>query len=396
MSRAHAVSSPRMSRAARAGSGAAVMGRPTTRKCAPARDAAAGVAMRDWSSAALPAGLTPGVAMIHRGPRLRRMAATSWGDATFPSRPASRARAHRCSTWPSTEDATPSSRESAARSRLVSTVTARTSGRRTASSFAADAAASAAAFIMARPPEACTLNMNTPSRVASRAAPATVLGMSWNFRSRKTSAPRFRTTSTAAGPAAVKSCEPILKWRTRPSSRSISCSAWPSVSTSRATIKRSRRSRGAMVLLQRLDGDLALQQRLDAADGRLGAVHGRVVGNVLGHGGAADEVGVLPRPPVLGRVEYEGDVAALHQIDDVWPVALRHLVNGLDDHALTLEQLGRARGCDEREAHLGEALGEGEQRALVAVLDGQEDLSGRGERSAGRDLRLDVGLAEVA
>ena len=63
---------------------------------------------------------------------------------------------------------------------------------------------------MARPPEAWTLNMKTPARVASRAAPATVFGMSWNLRSRKTSAPRLCTASTAAGPAAVKSWEPIL------------------------------------------------------------------------------------------------------------------------------------------------------------------------------------------
>ena len=167
--------------------------------------------MRDWSPTALPAGRTPGVTITHAGPRLVRSAAISLGEATQPSRPAAAAIPARWSTWPSTELATPSSRLSAPRSRLVSTVTASAIGRRTPSSFAAAAAPSAAAAIMARPPEAWTLNMSTPRRAASRAAPATVLGMSWNLRSRKTSAPRLWTLSTAAGPAAVKSWEPILK-----------------------------------------------------------------------------------------------------------------------------------------------------------------------------------------
>ena len=126
-------------------------------------------------------------------------------EATHPSSPASRASRQRWRTCPSTDEGTPSSRPSAARSRLVSTVTAITSGRRPPASMAAAVAASAAARIMAPPPEAWTLNMNTPRRAASRAAPATVLGMSWYLRSRKTSPPRLRTASMAAGPEAVKS-----------------------------------------------------------------------------------------------------------------------------------------------------------------------------------------------
>src|SRR2546430_5440194 len=47
-------------------------------------------------------------------------------------------------------------------------------------------AASAAARIIATPPLACTSSMNTPRRAVSRVAPATVFGMSWNLRSRKT------------------------------------------------------------------------------------------------------------------------------------------------------------------------------------------------------------------
>src|SRR5262245_55247936 len=355
------------------------------------------------------------------------IAAISTGEATVPSSPAARASSERCSTCPSIEEATPSSAWRAARSRLVSTVTATASGRRTDSSAAAAPAPSAAARIMARPPEAWTLNMNTPRRAASRAAPATVFGMSWNLRSRNTSAPRFWMASTAAGPAPVKSWEPILKRRTTPSSRSASRSASVIESTSSATMKRSRGpgggppsladptktpggiargrdgppisaglSAGAMELLQRLDGDLALEQGLDAADGRLGAVHGRVVGNVLGHRGATDHIGILPRAAVLGRVEDEGDLPALHEVDDVRPVALRHLVDGLDGHALAGEELGRARRRHEGEAHVGEALGDLEHGALVAVLDGEEDLSGGGQGRACGQLRLDVGLAEVA
>src|SRR5512144_2103936 len=368
--------------------------------------------MRDWSPAALPAGRTPGVTITQPGPRLVRSAPISLGEATQPSSPAAAARAARWSTWPSTESATPSSRPSAARSRLVSTVTARTIGRRTPSSRAAVAAPSDAAAIMARPPEAWTLKISTPIRVASRAAPATVLGMSWNLRSRKTSAPRFWMVSTAPGPAAVNSCEPILKRVTSPSRRPAIRSASARVSTSSATIRRSltlvggcmdpsagplpggRRDR-VVVLLERLDGDLALEQRLDAADRRLRSVHGGVVGDVLGDRGPADQVGVAAGPPVLGGVEHERDLSALHEVDDVGPVVLVDLVHDLHRHALPLQELGGADGGHQAEAHLGEPLGDLQHRALVAVLHREEDLARGGERRAGRELRLHVGLPEV-
>src|SRR6267142_828378 len=355
--------------------------------------------MRDWSPAALPAGRTPGVTITQAGPRLVRSAAISLGEATQPSRPAAAAIPARWSTWPSTELDTPSSRLSAPRSRLVSTVTARAIGLRTPSSFAAAAAPSAAAVIMARPPEAWTLNMRTPMRAASRAAPATVLGMSWNLRSRKTSAPRLWTLSIAEGPAAVKSWEPILKRVTWPWSRSRSRSASARLSTSRATIRRSFTSRdgsgGVMVLLERPHGDLALEQRLDAADRRLGSVHRGVVGDVLGHRGAPDQVGVLARPAVLRGVEDQGDLAPLHEVHDVRAIALVDLVDGLDRHALALQQLGGADGGDQAEAHLGQPLGDLQHRALVAVLDRYEHLAGGGQGRARRELRLHVGLAEV-
>src|SRR5712691_11025628 len=343
--------------------------------------------------------------MAQRAPMARRIAAISWGEATLPSSPASCASPQRWSTWPSTEEATRSSLASAWRSKLVSTVTARTSGRGSESVWDASRAPWAAARIMARPPEACTLNMKTPSRTASRAAPSTVFGMSWNLRSRKTSPPRFRTASTAAGPTAVKSCEPILKRRAVPWRASTSAAARSRESTSRATIKRSagRRSSGArssgargIVVLERLHAHLSLEQGLDAADGGLGAVHRRVVGDVLGHRRPADQIGVLAGAAVLGRVEHQRDLVALHEVHDVRAQALVDLVDQLDGHALAHEELGRARRGHEREAHLRQPLGDLEHRALVPVLHGEEHLAGGGQGRVGRDLRLDVGLAEIA
>ena len=57
---------------------------------------------------------------------------------------------------------------------------------------ASSSAAARAARIIARPPDAWTLTIQTPSRVAAATAPATVFGMSWNFRSRNTRSPRER------------------------------------------------------------------------------------------------------------------------------------------------------------------------------------------------------------
>src|SRR4026209_255274 len=149
-------------------------------------------------------------------------------------------------------------------------------------------------------------------RVASRAAPATVLGMSWNLRSRNTSAPRFCTSSTAGGPAAVKSCEPILKRVAWPCSRSSSRSASARLSTSRATIRRSRAS--MVVLLQWLHGDLALEEGLDAADGGLGSVHRGVVGDVLGDRGAPDEIRVAAGDATPGGGVDGRDPPPLHSV----------------------------------------------------------------------------------
>src|SRR5262245_9270724 len=125
----------------------------------------------------------------------------------------------------------------------------------------------------------------------------------------------------AAGPAAVKSCEPILQPVTTLASASSKVSARASESTSSATNNRSRSTVGLrqarplllVVLLQALDVLLALEQGLDGAYRGLHSIHREVVRNVLGHRGAADHVGILPRPTVLRRVEDEDDLAALHE-----------------------------------------------------------------------------------
>ena len=86
----------------------------------------------------------------------------------------------------------------------------------------------------------------TPSRAAASTAPATVAGMSWYLRSRKTRPPRFRIISTAAGPAAVKSTLPTLKCDATPPRRATSASAAARSGVSSATISRSRAARVAV------------------------------------------------------------------------------------------------------------------------------------------------------
>ena len=85
-------------------------------------------------------------------------------------------------------------------SKLVSTVMAMTSGGGTPALAALAWAASRAAFIMATPPLAWTSNIQAPSLAASAAAPATVFGMSWYFRSRNTRWPRLGEPPDDVGP----------------------------------------------------------------------------------------------------------------------------------------------------------------------------------------------------
>ena len=98
------------------------------------------------------------------------------------------------------ESTRPHAAASEVSSNEVSTVTASTPHRAPAASSAAPRAASS----MARPPDACTVSRRTPRAAARRTAPGTVVGMSWNLRSRKTSRPESsRSARTIVGPAAV-------------------------------------------------------------------------------------------------------------------------------------------------------------------------------------------------
>jgi len=79
---------------------------------------------------------------------------------------------------------------------LVNTVTASSCG------APGSLAACAAAAIICPPPPAWTVRSDAPVPVTERTAPATVLGMSCSFRSRKTSNPRYLSPSITRFPAA--------------------------------------------------------------------------------------------------------------------------------------------------------------------------------------------------
>ena len=174
----------------------------------------------------------PGVTTRKPGPRAARIARASWGDATTPCAPASAASRASRVTVPSTPPAIPIA-SSAAASRLVRTVIARMR-------VGVPRAASAAASIMARPPAAWMVSSETPSPAAAATAPATVLGMSWNLRSRNTRWPSATSSRTTAGPPAVKSWLPTLNIPTSPARRPASARAAPASGTSSATMRRSR------------------------------------------------------------------------------------------------------------------------------------------------------------
>src|SRR5262249_22190110 len=88
-----------MHRAAAAGSGAALIGRPITRKSAPSRAASPGVITRFWSPSSAAAGRIPGTTSLKSGPQSRLSWAISRGEQTMPSQPWACARAARRRTW---------------------------------------------------------------------------------------------------------------------------------------------------------------------------------------------------------------------------------------------------------------------------------------------------------
>ena len=178
----------------------------------------------------------PGMTSTPSGPVRARSVATSSAEQTKPRIPASRLMRASSSTCSEGERSKPVA-FNWAWSMLVSIVTASSSGGSSTPSRAARAAAS-----MAGPPAAWTLTIRTPSLAAERTAPATVLGMSWNFRSRKTEWPRLTSGPRTAGPAAVNSSIPTLNQQQLPSSWPTRRAAEAASGTSRATMRRLRAS----------------------------------------------------------------------------------------------------------------------------------------------------------
>ena len=152
----------------------------------------------------------PGVTTRKSLPQASRTRATSCGEATTPSAPAPLASTARRRTPSATDPLTPML-ASVCSSWLVRMVMAR---RRMPIAGRAPTAASSISL----PPSACTSTRETPSWPAPLTAPATVFGMSWNLRSRKTFSPRAITSRTKSGPAAVKIWLPILNMPTWPAS----------------------------------------------------------------------------------------------------------------------------------------------------------------------------------
>src|SRR3990170_138786 len=89
-------------------------------------------------------------------------------------------------------------------------------------------------------PAVWTVMRLTPRFAASMQASATMWGMSWYLRSRKTRSPSSTRARTMLGPAAVNRRLPTLKNPGRPCRRSTRVSAWARVGTSRATMRRLR------------------------------------------------------------------------------------------------------------------------------------------------------------
>src|SRR5688572_7455122 len=174
----------------------------------------------------------PGVTSTKPVPVARRSCGASSAEHTTPSMPLAAARRARRAAFSAAEPVNPTRARSAS-ARLVSTVTAISSGR-----CAPASTASRAARIIASPPLACTFSIQRPRRAADRHAPATVLGMSWNLRSRNTSKPRACSFSTTAGPAATKSSLPTFTRHAPGSSRAASASAASASAASSATITR--------------------------------------------------------------------------------------------------------------------------------------------------------------
>ena len=195
--------SARIARAAAAGSGAAMTGRPTTMKSAPAARAAAGVAVRFWSSGVAPSGRTPGVTMsLSRAPGRARRRAASIGEAMTPSAPAANARAARSSTISSRAPSRMRAASRSARSSEVRMVTAR---------MRVGVAARPATAARTTCGSPCTVRKSGSSRaVISRTARVTVAPMSKSLRSRKTRLPSPLRSAARSRPPEASRPRPSL------------------------------------------------------------------------------------------------------------------------------------------------------------------------------------------
>src|SRR5579862_3647048 len=159
----------------------------------------------------------PGTTSRKSLPQAWRSKATSCGEQTTPSRPAAFANRARRRTCASTGPSWPVAARSLA-SRLVNTVTAKSFVRRAPR-------ASTAARIIASPPALWSVKNSGSSASAARTAPATVLGISCSFRSRKSFFLLPAAMRTPAGPCAAKNSSPSFTPPTAPDTAAMSVRA---------------------------------------------------------------------------------------------------------------------------------------------------------------------------
>ena len=127
-------------------------------------------------------------------------------------------------------------------------------------------------------------------------------------------------------------------------------------------------------LLETADVEAAAEEAADAADGGLRAGEGRDDRDLVADAGAADLVFVLARGFAERGVDDEMDVAVLDRVDDMG-TSLDHLVHRLAGDAVRPENGGGAAGGVQGEGEFGEVAGDGDDLALVGVVDGDEDVA---------------------
>ncbi len=99
-------------------------------------------------------------------------------------------------------------------------------------------------------------------------------------------------------------------------------------------------------------------------------------------------------PFSCGGVDDELDFAVLDHVGDVRP-AFGELVDALDFNAGSAQHGERSAGGDDVESFIGELTGDGDNRFLVGVADGNINGAFGGERGAGGDLAFGEGEGEI-